>query len=304
MIQEKIIVLDFGGQYKQLIARRVREQSVYCEIHPSSIGLDRLKELSPKGIILTGGPNSVYSPESPSFDPGIFDLGVPVLGICYGAQLMAYLLGGVVKTAPASEYGHTDVSIDKGSSLLFRDVNTGASDGAASVITVWMSHTDYIEKVPQGFEVTAHTPNCPVAAMENEEKKLYALQLHPEVEHTEHGSEMIRRFVIDVCGCSGSWKMASFAEETIKELKEKIGSDRVLLGLSGGVDSTVTAVLLSKAIGKQLYCVFVDHGLMRKNEGDEVEAVFGPGGQFGDLNFIRVNAGDDYFAMLKGFSEP
>ncbi len=305
MIQEKIIVLDFGGQYKQLIARRVREQSVYCEIHPSSIGLDRLKELSPKGIILTGGPNSVYSPESPSFDPGIFDLGIPVLGICYGAQLMAHLLGGVVKTAPVSEYGHTDVSIDKDSSLLFRDVNSGASEGgAASVVTVWMSHTDYIEKVPSGFEITAHTPNCPVAAMENEEKKLYALQLHPEVEHTEHGSEMIRRFVIDVCGCSGSWKMASFAEETIKELREKIGSDRVLLGLSGGVDSTVTAVLLSKAVGKQLYCVFVDHGLMRKNEGDEVEAVFGPGGQFGDLNFIRVNAGDDYFAMLKGVSEP
>jgi len=299
MIREKIIVLDFGGQYKQLIARRVREQSVYCEIHPSSIGLEKLKELSPKGIILTGGPNSVYSPESPSFDPGIFDLGIPVLGICYGSQLMAHLLGGVVKTAPSSEYGHTDVSIDKASSLLFRDVRKGVPS-----VTVWMSHTDYIEKAPQGFDITAHTANCPVAAMENEAKKLYAVQFHPEVEHTAYGADMIRRFVIDVCGCSGSWKMASFAEETIKELREKIGSDRVLLGLSGGVDSTVTAVLLSKAIGKKLFCVFVDHGLMRKNEGDEVEAVFGPGGQFGDLNFIRVNAGEEYFAMLKGVDDP
>lgn len=296
MDQEKIIVLDFGGQYKQLIARRVREQNVYCEIHPSGIGLEKLKELSPKGVILTGGPNSVYAPESPSFDPGIFNLGVPVLGICYGSQLMAYLLGGEVKTAPVSEYGHTDVVYDKSDSVLFKD---NASTGIA-----WMSHTDYIAKAPEGFEVSAHTVNCPVAAMENSERKLYAVQFHPEVEHTVNGADMIRHFVIDVCGCSGSWKMASFAEETIKELREKIGSDRVLLGLSGGVDSTVTAVLLSKAIGKQLYCVFVDHGLMRKNEGDEVEAVFGPGGKFGDLNFIRVNAGPEYFEMLKGVSDP
>ena len=296
MEREKIIVLDFGGQYKQLIARRVREQKVYCEIHPSEIGLEKLKAMSPKGIILTGGPNSVYDPASPSFDPEIFNLGIPVLGICYGAQLMAHLLGGEVKTAPVSEYGHTEIQIDDPSSLLFQ----GCPGSGIS----WMSHTDYIARTPEGFSVTAHTDNCPVAAMEDSARKLYALQLHPEVEHTENGAEMLRHFVMDVCGCSGTWEMASFTDDMIKKLKEKIGSDRVLLGLSGGVDSTVTAVLLSKAIGKQLYCVFVDHGLMRKNEGDEVEAVFGPSGKFGDLNFIRVNAGPEYFKMLKGIDDP
>jgi len=296
MARERIIVLDFGGQYKQLIARRVREQKVYCEIYPSNIGLDRLKEMSPKGIILTGGPNSVYAPDSPTFDPAIFELGIPVLGICYGSQLMAHLLGGKVKTAPVSEYGRTDLRIEKASSAIFKDT--------PSSTTVWMSHTDYIAEAPKGFEITASTENCPVAGMENAERKLYAVQFHPEVEHTVGGTDMMRHFVMDVCGCSGSWEMASFADEMVRELKEKIGSDRVLLGLSGGVDSTVTAVLLSKAIGKQLYCVFVDHGLMRKNEGDEVEAVFGPNGKFSELNFIRVNAGEDYFKMLKGVTEP
>ncbi len=296
MAQELIVVLDFGGQYKQLIARRVRENHVYCEIHPSSIGLEELKALNPKGIILTGGPNSVYEADSPTFDPAIFDLGIPVMGICYGSQLMAHLLGGTVKTAPVSEYGHTAVIIDKKDSKLFPDVSANT--------TCWMSHTDYIASVPEGFEITAHTDNCPVAAMEHAGRKLYAVQFHPEVVHTPEGYKMLRHFVLDVCGCHGEWKMSSFAETAIQELREKIGSDRVLLGLSGGVDSTVTAVLLSKAIGKQLYCVFVDHGLMRKNEGDEVEAVFGPNGQFGDLNFIRVNAADEYFEMLKGVTEP
>ncbi len=296
MAQELIVVLDFGGQYKQLIARRVRENHVYCEIHPSSIGLEELKALNPKGIILTGGPNSVYEADSPTFDPAIFDLGIPVMGICYGSQLMAHLLGGTVKTAPVSEYGHTAVIIDKKDSKLFPDVSANT--------TCWMSHTDYIASVPEGFEITAHTDNCPVAAMEHTGRKLYAVQFHPEVVHTPEGYKMLRHFVLDVCGCHGEWKMSSFAETAIQELREKIGSDRVLLGLSGGVDSTVTAVLLSKAIGKQLYCVFVDHGLMRKNEGDEVEAVFGPNGQFGDLNFIRVNAADEYFEMLKGVTEP
>ncbi len=296
MNQEKIIVLDFGGQYKQLIARRVREQKVYCEIHPSDIGLEALKKLSPRGVILTGGPNSVYAPDSPVFDPAIFDLGIPILGICYGSQLMAFLLKGTVKTAPISEYGHTVLHIDDTDSAIFKDIKPE--------IRTWMSHTDLIAEAPAGFKVTAHTETCPIAAMEDPERKLYAVQFHPEVVHTEQGAEMIRHFVLDICGCSGSWEMASFTDSTIKELKEKIGSDRVLLGLSGGVDSTVTAVLLSKAIGKQLYCVFVDHGLMRKNEGDEVEAVFGPGGRFSDLNFIRVNAGDEYFEMLKGVSDP
>ena len=301
MENERIIVLDFGGQYKQLIARRVREQDVYCEICPSGIGIGKIKEMSPKGIILTGGPNSVYDPESPTFDPGIFNLGIPVLGICYGAQLMAHLLGGTVKSAPVSEYGHTKTLITGRDSTIFKDVPESFSD--RSLIT-WMSHTDYIAEVPSGFEITASTDCCPVAGMENPEKKLYAVQFHPEVEHTEYGSEMIRRFVRDVCGCAGTWKMSSFTEETVNELRKKIGGERVLLALSGGVDSTVAAVLLSKAIGKQLYCVFVDHGLMRKNEGDEVETVFGPGGRFGDMNFIRVNAGEEYFAMLKGVTEP
>ncbi len=296
MSPEMIMVLDFGGQYKQLIARRVREQKVYCEIYPSDTGIDEIKKLSPKGIILTGGPESVYAEDAPSFDPAVFDLGIPVLGICYGSQLMAHLLKGTVKTAPSSEYGHTVISVDDASSILFKDIR--------SELNVWMSHTDYISAAPPGFRVTTHSDKCPVAAMENAEKKLYAVQFHPEVTHTEYGAEILNRFVKDICGCAGSWEMASFAGETIKGLKEQIGQEKVLLALSGGVDSTVTAVLLSKAIGKQLYCVFVDHGLMRKNEGDEVEAVFGPGGSFGDLNFIRVNAGKEYFEMLKGVTDP
>ena len=296
MSPEMIMVLDFGGQYKQLIARRVREQNVYCEIYPSDTAIEEIRKLSPKGIILTGGPESVYAEDAPSFDPGIFDMGIPVLGICYGSQLMAYHLNGSVKTAPSSEYGHTVVSVDEGSSILFKDIK--------KELNVWMSHTDYISAAPQDFKVTAHSDKCPVAAMENADKKLYAVQFHPEVTHTESGAEILNHFVKDVCGCAGTWEMASFAEETIKGLKESIGSEKVLLALSGGVDSAVTAVLLSKAIGKQLYCVFVDHGLMRKNEGDEVEAVFGPGGSFGDLNFIRVNAGKEYFEMLKGVTDP
>ena len=298
--RETVIVLDFGGQYKQLIARRVRECHVYCEIHPHTMPLSEILAMKPMGIILTGGPNSVYAADSPTYGKELFEAGIPVLGICYGSQLMAYRLGGEVKTAPVSEYGHTDVTIDAKDSALFSDVET-AADGTTRC---WMSHTDYIASVPEGFRITAHTPACPVAAMENAEKKLYAVQFHPEVMHTVEGTKMLRNFVLDVCGCSGEWQMKSFAEETIAALREKIGSDRVLLGLSGGVDSTVTAVLLSRAIGKQLTCVFVDHGLLRKNEGDEVEAVFGPNGQFGNLNFIRVNAGEEYFAMLKGVEEP
>ena len=296
MDRELIVVLDFGGQYKQLIARRVRENHVYCEIHPHTIGLDKLKAMNPKGIILTGGPGSVYREDSPTFDPAIFQLGIPILGICYGSQLMGHLLGGEVKTAPTSEYGHTECIVDAEDSLLLH--------GWEKTSTVWMSHTDYIAKAPEGFTVTAHTVNCPVAGMENRDKNLYAVQFHPEVVHTTEGEKLFHNFIYDICGCRGDWKMSSFAETIIEEMRNKIGSDRVLLGLSGGVDSTVTAVLLSKAIGKQLYCVFVDHGLMRKNEGDEVEAVFGPNGQFGDLNFIRVNAGPEYFDMLKGVTEP
>ncbi len=295
MERELIVVLDFGGQYKQLIARRVRENQVYCEIHPYTISLDKLKAMHPKGIILTGGPNSVYEETSPTYSRDLFEIGVPILGICYGSQLMAYRLGGRVATAPVSEYGHTDTTVDDSASALFKDVKP--------VSTVWMSHTDYIAEAPEGFHVTAHTADCPVAAMEDANRGLYAVQFHPEVVHTEEGMKLLRNFVRDICGCSGSWEMSSFAETTIRELREKIGDGKVLLGLSGGVDSSVAAALLSRAVGKQLTCVFVDHGLLRKNEGDEVEAVFGPKGNF-ELNFVRVNAADRFYGLLAGVADP
>ena len=295
MALEKIIVLDFGGQYKQLIARRVRENHVYCEIHPYTTPIEELKKMDPKGIILTGGPDSVYLEDSLSYDPQLFELGIPVLGICYGAQLMAYQLGGQVKTAPVSEYGRTEVTLDDTQSKLLGDWKTPS--------VTWMSHTDYIAQVPEGFHITAHTPVCPVAGMENAEKNLYAVQFHPEVEHTEEGQKLFHHFVYDICKCEGTWKMDSFVETAVREIREKVGNGKVLCALSGGVDSSVCAVLLSKAIGKQLTCVFVDHGLLRKNEGDEVEAVFGPEGPY-ELNFIRVNAQEYFYEKLKGVSDP
>ena len=294
MEKENVIVLDFGGQYNQLIARRVRECNVYCEVHPYTIGLDKIREMNPKGIIFTGGPNSVYGEDSPRIGKEIYELGIPILGICYGSQLMAYTLGGSVKTAPVSEYGKTEVDVTT-SSRLFSNVSEKT--------ICWMSHTDYIEKAPEGFTITATTPVCPVAAMENAERRLYATQFHPEVMHTQEGMTMLRNFVIDICGCAGDWKMSSFVKDTIQALREKIGTGKVLCALSGGVDSSVAAVLLSKAIGKHLTCVFVDHGLLRKNEGDEVEAVFGPNGNY-DLNFIRVNAQERFYEKLAGAVEP
>ncbi len=293
--KELIIVIDFGGQYNQLVARRVRECNVYCEIYSYKIDIEKIKEMNPKGIILTGGPNSCYEPGAPTYTKELFELGIPVLGLCYGAQLMSYVLGGEVKAAPVREYGKTEVLIDKTVSKIFENVSAST--------TCWMSHFDYIAQEAPRFEISAHTADCPVAAAENAEKGLYAIQFHPEVLHTVEGTKMINNFVKNVCKCTGDWKMDTFVDETIKAIREKVGDGKVLCALSGGVDSSVAAVMLSKAIGSQLTCVFVDHGLLRKNEGDEVEAVFGPEGNY-DLNFIRVNAQQRFYDKLAGVTEP
>ncbi len=286
---ELVIVLDFGGQYNQLVARRVRECNVYCEIYSYKTDIEQIKAMNPKGIILTGGPNSCYEADSPTYTKELFELGIPVLGLCYGAQLMMHVLGGKVEKADVREYGKTEVVIDKTSSKVFEGVSTPT--------ICWMSHFDYISKVAPQFEVSAHTADCPIAAAENADKKLYAIQFHPEVLHTAEGTKMINNFVKNVCECSGDWKMDAFVENSIREIRKKVGNGKVLCALSGGVDSSVAAVMLSKAIGNQLTCVFVDHGLLRKNEGDEVEAVFGPEGPY-DLNFIRVNAQERFYGKL------
>jgi GMP synthase (glutamine-hydrolysing) len=299
MDQEKVIVIDFGGQYNQLVARRVRECNVYCEIYSYRTDIEQIKAMNPKGIILTGGPNSCYEADSPTYTKELFELGIPVLGLCYGAQLMNHILGGKVEKAPVREYGKTEVFVDK-TSPLFEGV---AADSAEGSTICWMSHFDYISQAAPGFKVVAHTADCPVAADENPEKKLYAVQFHPEVLHTVEGSKMLHNFVRGVCGCAGTWRMDSFVENAITEIREKVGDGKVLLALSGGVDSSVLAALLAKAIGKQLTCVFVDHGLLRKNEGDEVEGVFGKGGSF-DINFVRVNAQERYYKKLAGVTEP
>ena len=294
MNQEKIIVIDFGGQYNQLVARRVRECHVYCEIYSYRTPIEQIKAMNPKGIILTGGPNSVYEEGAATCSKELFEMGVPVLGLCYGAQLMSHVLGGHVCKAPVREYGKIEVTVDK-TSKLFGDVSEKT--------ICWMSHNDYIEKEAPGFRIVAHTPDCPVAAAECEEKKLYAIQFHPEVLHTQEGTKMLHNFIYEVCGCAGTWKMDAFVENSIKAIREKVGNGKVLCALSGGVDSSVAAVMLAKAVGDQLTCVFVDHGLLRKNEGDEVEEVFGPNGPY-DLHFIRVNAQQRFYDKLAGVEEP
>lgn len=293
--QELIIVIDFGGQYNQLVARRVRENNVYCEIYSYKTDISIIKEKNPKGIILTGGPNSCYEEGAPTYTTELFELGIPVLGLCYGAQLMSHILGGEVKKADVREYGKTEVIIDKKDSKIFEDV--------VSPTICWMSHFDYVAKLAPNFEISAHTKDCPVAAFEDENKKLYGIQYHPEVLHTVEGTRMLGNFVRNVCKCECNWKMDAFVETELAKIREKVGTGKVLCALSGGVDSSVAAVLLSKAIGEQLTCVFVDHGLLRKDEGDEVEAVFGPKGPY-KLNFIRVNAKERFYSKLAGVSEP
>lgn len=294
MEQEKVIVIDFGGQYNQLVARRVRECNVYCEIYSYRTDIQKIKEMQPKGIILTGGPNSCYEADAPTYTKELFELGIPVLGLCYGAQLMQLILGGGVEKAPVREYGRVSVQVDL-TSPLFAQVQPET--------VCWMSHNDYISQTAPGFRVVARTADCPVAAAEDRERELYAIQFHPEVLHTAEGSKMLFNFVRRICGCGGAWRMDSFVENSVKAIRERVGGGKVLLALSGGVDSSVAAALLSRAIGKQLTCVFVDHGLLRKDEGDEVEAVFGKDGMF-DLNFIRVNAQERYYGRLAGVTEP
>ena len=312
MEREKVIVIDFGGQYNQLVARRVRECNVYCEIYSYKTDIEKIKAMNPKGIILTGGPNSCYEEGAPTYSKELFELGIPVLGLCYGAQLMMHVLGGKVERAQNREYGKTKVYINRKGGL-FHGIGDKSTDITGIIYEdhrhddhetiCWMSHFDYISKTAPGFEIVAHTADCPVAAAQDLSRKLYAIQFHPEVLHTPRGKDMLYNYVRNICGCAGDWRMDSFVENSIKNIREKVGDGKVLLALSGGVDSSVAAGLLSKAIGKQLTCVFVDHGLLRKNEGDEVEAVFGPEGDF-DLNFIRVNAQERYYKKLANVLDP
>ncbi|MDD6309144.1 MAG: glutamine-hydrolyzing GMP synthase [Clostridia bacterium] len=290
---EKILVLDFGGQYNQLIARRVRENQIYAEIKPyHKISVREIREKQYKGIIFTGGPNSVYDESSPHYDKEILEAGIPILGICYGAQLMAYMADGVIESAKdGSEYGKTKIYYTE----------SKLTENIPKESICFMSHTDYIKTVPAGFKVIATTDNCPTAAMCNEEKALYAVQFHPEVTHTEYGKEILKNFLFGVCKCQGDWKMDEFIERTVAEYKNTLKDKKVLLALSGGVDSSVCAVLLHKAIGSNLTCIFVDHGLLRKDEGDFVEKTFGK--QFG-LNLIRVNAEERFLKKLIGVTEP
>ena len=294
MEQEKVLVIDFGGQYNQLVARRVRECNVYCEIYSYKTDLEQIRAMNPRGIILTGGPDSCYVEGAATCGRELCEMGIPVLGLCYGAQVMMLVLGGRVEKAPVREYGKTMVTVDN-TSVLFSDVKQET--------VCWMSHFDYISQMAPGFRVTAHTADCPVAAAENREKNLYAIQFHPEVLHTQEGTKMLHHFVRTICGCGGSWRMDSFVKDSVLAIREQVGDGKVLCALSGGVDSSVAAVMLARAVGSQLTCVFVDHGLLRKNEGDEVEEVFGAHGPY-QLNFIRVNAQERFYKRLAGVTEP
>lgn len=291
MANQTVLIMDFGGQYKELISRRTREMGVYSIIKPGNISIDEIKKIDPIGIIFTGGPNSVYAEDSPKCDSKVLELGIPILGICYGMQLMSYLLGGEVSPCSKSEYGRIDVKIDTEAEF-FKGLDERQ-------ITL-MSHTDYVSKLPEGFKVTAKTENCPVAAAENKEKKLYMTQFHPEVENTKNGKKMLRTFLYDICGAKGDYSMKDYINKQIAAVREQVGSKNVVLGLSGGVDSSVCAALLSKAIGSQLICIYVDHGFMRKNETEEICEVFGNM----DLKFVCVRAEDRFLSKLKGVTDP
>ncbi len=293
MTHESVLVLDFGGQYNQLIARRVRDHHVYAEIKPFDTPLEEIKAKNYKGIIFTGGPNSVYDMTSPHYTKDILDLGVPVLGICYGCQLISWMCDGKVESCEKSEYGKIEIDVTNKNSKLFKDIPEKS--------IVWMSHTDYISCPPEGFEITSHSEDCPCASMENADKNIYAVQFHPEVTHSEYGKQILHNFLYEICQCKGDWVMDNFIESTVAKLREKIGNKKVVLGLSGGVDSSVAAGLLSRAVGKQLTCVFVDQGLMRKDEGDFVEDTFT---RLFDMNFVRVNCQKQFIAKLKGITDP
>ena len=294
MSHQTVIVLDFGGQYNQLIARRVRECGVYCEVKPYTTPLSELKAMEPIGIIFTGGPNSVYEEGSPKVDPELFTWGVPVLGICYGCQLMAHTLGGQVVAA------HDDSAREYGKTITYYDTSCKLYKGLPEQGVSWMSHGDYMAKVPEGFALVAHSDACPNVTIADEERGFYGVQYHPEVNHTEHGVDMIRNFLYEVCHAVGDWTMEDYKRTAIADIRTKVGEGKVLLALSGGVDSSVAAALLAEAVGPQLTCVFVDHGLMRKNEGDEVEQAFSKWA----MNFVRVNAEERFLAKLAGEEEP
>lgn len=285
-----ILVIDFGGQYNQLIARRVRDLNVYCEVVPYTKAIEEIKAKSPDGVIFTGGPNSVYAEDAPKIEKEVFELGIPILGLCYGMQLMAHSLGGEVKESSQREFGKTEFKLEENE--IFKDIPKES--------IVWMSHVDKVVKLPEGFKIIGSTDNTEIAAMTDEKRKLYALQFHPEVNHSEYGIKMIENFLVNICNVKQEWTMANYAKKTIEDVREQVKDKKVLLALSGGVDSSVVAALLSKAIGDQLTCIFVDHGLMRKNEGDEVEDAFKNSG----MNFIRVNAKDRFLGKLKGVRDP
>ena len=292
MQHERVLVLDFGGQYNQLIARRVRDLGVYCDLLPCSMSAEEIEQYAPVGIIFTGGPNSVYDAASPHIDRKILELGIPVLGICYGCQLIAYTLGGRVEHAPESEYGKRYVEFVKESPL---------SEGIPARSVSWMSHTDYVAEVPAGFDILAVIESCPAAVYGNQEKRIYGVQYHPEVVHSEYGNALLKNFLYNVCHAKGDWTMGGFVEEQVKALKEKLAGKKVLCAMSGGVDSAVAATLVHRAVGDDLICVFVDHGLLRLGEAEEVMSVFRDG--LG-MNLVKADAGELFLSKLAGVEEP